>query len=598
MTGVVGVVAHRRDAPVSAQEVDALATAYEALRGGAGRQVMQGGDFARCIRIAGTHERAHASRDPVGEGACSWASVCGPAHSRQGSDVSDLSEIDGQFAWLSYDAGIDRFQVATDPFGMQALYVAQKADKTYLSTSALALAKHLRSAPSRLGLQIFLRAGYQFGKVTNWEGIERLDPGTRISFTAQGPTRDVYWRPSIDESVAQLGLGDAADHCRSVVVDAYRRSFAGRPRGWADLTGGYDSRLLTLLLQAAGVDFATNTVGAEDTPDVQIASRVANAAGWDWSRFDIAANWPDLLPELIPRSVGWGDCHLDAIQLAEVLAAHAAKAHLYPTLLNGGGGEHFQSYAWQQEFLNVGRSNRVNLDNWVDMMMMKPISTDVFAADPTPEVRDDLRARMAAYAEPYSSHLNTVQLDMLYAYKCTGHFGAYLSAGSGALSMELPFYIKPVFGAAFSTSHRHRVGHRLMRRMIQALNPAVAALATTKGGPAAPLRAGNAHLFLPYYRSIGRKAITKVSERVLHRPLLLPEGPADPVRAAARESLLASIGDGRPLRAQALRSADLFKAGALEALLARAGEPGLKDATLLQRIITVELALRAADASL
>jgi hypothetical protein len=597
MTGVVGIVAHRRDEPVSAQEVDDLATAYEGLRGG-GRQVMQAGDFALFTIITGTHERALASHDPVGEGARSWASVCGPAYIRRGFNVSDIAEIDGQFVWLSYDAEIDRFQVATDPFGMQALYVAQKADKTYVSTSALALAKHLRAAPNRLGLLIFLRAGYQFGKVTNWEGIERLDPGTRISFTPQGPTRDVYWRPSIDESVTQLGLGDAADHCSNVVLNTYRTSFAGRSRGWADLTGGYDSRLLTLLLQGAGVDFATNTVGAADTPDVQIAARVANAAGWDWSRFDIPTNWPDLLLELIPRSVGWGDCHLDAVQLAEVLSAHIAKAQLYPTLFNGGGGEHFQSYAWQQEFLNVGRSNRVNLDNWVDMMMMKPIGTDVFATDPTPEVRDDLRARMASYAEPYSSHLNTVQLDMLYAYKCTGHFGAYLSAGSGALSMELPFYLKPVFSAAFSTSHHHRVGHRLMRRMIDTLNPGVAALVTTKGGPAAPLRAGNAHLFLPYYRSIGRKAITKVSERVLHRSLLLPEGPADPVRATARESLLRSIGDGRPLRAHALRSAELFKATALEALLARAGQPGLRDATLLQRIITVELALRAADASL
>src|SRR5204862_6482607 len=174
----------------------------------------------------------------------------------------------------------------------------------------------------------------------------------------------------------------------------------------------------------------------------------------------------------------------DALQLAEVLWGHIERARSHPGLYIGGGGEHFRSYAWQQEFLNAGRSNRVNLDNWVDMMMMRPMSTRVFVEDPTAEVRENPRARMAAYAQPYAAHLNTVQLDMLYAYKCTGHFGAYLSAATGVITPQLPFYLKEVFDAAFSTSYRHRGGHRLMRRMIERLDPRLAAIETAKGGPA------------------------------------------------------------------------------------------------------------------
>jgi hypothetical protein len=133
--------------------------------------------------------------------------------------------------------------------------------------------------------------------------------------------------------------------------------------------------------------------------------------------------------------------------------------------------------------------------------------------------------------------------------------------------------------------------------MMQTLSPQIAAVNTMKGGPARPMRLSNAHRFWPYYRLIGRKAVNKISEQVLRRPLLLSPSSSDPVRARARGALVNGLDDGRPLRTENMRSAALYKRGALEDLLSRAGDPSLKDAVILQRILTVELALRAADAS-
>lgn len=595
---MVAIVAHRRPDSKLEHEINALADAYRSLRGGTSRQSMSAGGFARIITVTSeTSGDAQSPSDLLTDASGSWAVAVGAPHCLQRPGVADLSALDGQFIWISFDAARETLSIATDPFGMQALYMAERAGKIYLSSCALALATHLRATPSQLGLNTYLRVGYQFGAVTNWEGVERLDPATRVSFNRDGVTNDVYWRPTVDDAVTRLNLADASRYCTDVATDAYRRCFDRGPRAWTDLTGGYDSRLLALLLQRAGVDFAVNTVGSSDNPDVRIAESIAAIAGWDWSRFDIPRDWHEVLPRLIAQSVGWGDCHLDALQLAEVLWGHASKRSTHPLLFNGGGGEHFQSYAWQQEFLNVGRSDHVNLDNWVNMMMMKPVSTYVFASDPTPEVRDNLHHRMATYGEPYRSHLNTVQLDILYAYKSTGHFGAYASAAAGLLQTELPFYLRPVFSAAFSTSHRHRIGHRLMRHMMQTLSSRIAAVTTMKGGPAQPMRLTNAHRFLPYYGLIGRKAVSKISERVLRHPLLLPPASADPVRARARGALVDGLDDGRPLRAKNMRSAALYKQSALEELLSRAGDPSLQDAALLQRILTVELALRATDAS-
>jgi Glutamine amidotransferase domain len=593
MTGVVGIVSHKRDAQVSDGEIDDLTSAYESLRGVGARYAAAAGDFARVTKLAVQTDAA-----PRPAGGSSWTISCGTPHGAGSAGGTDLEALDGQFVWASYDADRDEFSVATDPFGMHALYLAERAGKIFLSTSALALARHLRARPSRLGLDVFLRAGYQLGSVTNWEGIERLDPGTRVSFRARGPERQVYWRPSFDEAVARLDLAGAVHHCRSVATDTYRAYY--RPEGrraWADLTGGYDSRLLTLLLREAGVDFDTNTIGREHDPDVLIAAQLASIAGWSWSRFELPTDWGEVLPKLIPLAVAWGDCHLDAVQLAEVLWGHIEKARVQASLLNGGGGEHFRNYAWQQEFLQGGRSNRVNYDNWADMRLLKTMNTQVFARDPTAEVRADLRTRTAAQAEPYSSQLNTVQLDIMDAYKSTGHFGTYLSAASGILPTELPFYLKPVFNAVFSTSHRHRSGHRLMRHMIEALDPRLAAVATTTGGPAQPPRPTNLHRFLPYYGTFGRKAVAKISQRLLPRPLLVPHAASDPVRAGALAALVVDLGEGRPLQQQAMRCGPLFKRDALNDLLSRAGEPGLQDAGLLCRILTVELALRAADSA-
>jgi asparagine synthetase B (glutamine-hydrolysing) len=524
----------------------------------------------------------------------------GTAHDPERTGGSDVEKLDGQFVWARYDASRRELQVANDPFGMRSLYVAERGGAVYLSTCSLALAAHLGAQPNLRGVNSFLRTGYQFGTLTMWDGIERLEPGTRIRFTAHGTRREIYWAPSVDESVAALDLDAATEHCLRVAHETLTSYYpAGTPRAWADLTGGWDSRLATTLLEDARVDFVTNTAGDAGSADVRVAERVARVAGWDWQRFAIPDDWRELMPPLVSLAIGWGDGDLDALQLAEVLWGHLAKARAHSKLLTGGGGEHFRDRAWQQEFFKGGRSRSINYDNYVDMRMLKPLDTSVFAHDPTREVREELRARMRARAAPYSSHLNTTQLDMIAVYKFTGHFGAYLSASVGSIAVDMPYFFKPIFTAAVSTNHRHRSSHRLMRRMLQALNPAVAAVETEAGGPATPMTIRSSYRFAPYYATLARRAVRKIGQRVLSRPVLPAPTPSNAARASAHHAFVATLDDGRALRHEAMRSAPLYLRDPLNALLARAGDPALGGrAALLSRVLTVELALRAVDAAI
>jgi hypothetical protein len=134
--------------------------------------------------------------------------------------------------------------------------------------------------------------------------------------------------------------------------------------------------------------------------------------------------------------------------------------------------------------------------------------------------------------------------------------------------------------------------------MMWRLDPKLASISTTTGGPAVPWRPGNLHRFGPYYWQIAGKAVNKISQRALGRPLL-PRGAEDfYCDAASRRAAMRSLADGGELRAADLRSATLFDGRELDDLFRRASAPGFEETPVLGRVLTVELALRALDAGL
>lgn len=592
--GIVLIVSGERGRPVSEPEIEAFARDFESLRG-PGRRHAAAAASSRLIKIDGEL----AQRPGIETSESSWAAATGLLYHDGPLVGAQPEQLDGQFGYVSYDAGRGELVVASDPFGMHGLFVAEREGRTYVCTSALALAKHVGAQPSRLGLRIFLHAGAHFGTMTNWEGVERLDPGTCLRFNGGSVRRETYWRPAVDPDVSRLGFKAAVEHGVEASTEAFRAQLAGRSGAWSDLTGGFDSRLLTLLLRNAGMRFRTNTVGDSGEDDVRIAREVAGKAGWEWSQLVLPADWPQQLPGWLRPALAWGDGMLDAVQLGGVTWGHAEKGRHGRFLVGGGGGEHFRGHAWRQQFPNAGRSSRVNMDNWIDMRLLHPpIAREVLAEPSVDDIRDDFRRRMMARVAPYSGARNTTQLDVLQAYKTTGHFGAYQAAAGAFVLSALPFYTKPVFTAAFSTDYRHRNHHRLMRHMIWRLDPGVAALETDTGGPAEPWRVTNLPRFWPYYRKLGRQAAGKLSRKALGRslPARRPEG--EPSVVAARLALLEHLAREGVLRHEHMRARSLYDPRALEGLLRRAGEPGFTGSALLGRIVTIELALREAGAEL
>jgi hypothetical protein len=586
MAGLAGVISHDRQVPVPADELDDLVTAYRDLRGASEVSSVSAGGWAAAARIDGD---VPGTSDSEGR---SWALAIGAIRASEPLCRAPVSDLDGAFAAVRYDARADRVAVISDPFGMQALYICERDGRTYFSTCATALARHLRAPLDPLGSALFLRAGYQFGPRTNWTGIERLGPAVSLSFDGGRPRRDVYWLPSVDPTVRRMTLEQTIDHCTEALRETVRGHLSSCERPWADLTGGFDSRLIAAVLASCGIPFVANTNGDDAHADVRLARRVAAAGGLEWHQFALPSGWAPGPFELSDAGV-WGDGTLEFVQLGAVLWGHRLRGRRARTLVTGSGGEHVSARPWVQEFVRAGRSRAVNFDRLLAMRYLPPADLSALHEDPSRDVENYFRSTLRERAALAADEPNTTQLDLIYAYKSTGHFGAYRSASEASVCTEMPFYYRDVFTATFSAHHHWRNWHRLQKGMIHRLSPAMASVPTTLGGPAEPLRVTNAHRFLPYLTDAGRATVRKLRGRQRGR------GSAN---AAAEwgpryERVLTGLRAEGLLDPETMHSAELYDAERLTATLDRARRPDLAVWTVLSRIATLEAALRAASAT-
>ncbi|HZQ57304.1 MAG TPA: hypothetical protein VFA84_04685 [Acidimicrobiales bacterium] len=567
---------------VRASPLAALREAYEAVRGPlADAHILERGRGGVVVDAP-----ADGSDPTWGDGRRSVAFVGRP----RGLDGwgGRLEDLDGQFA-LFCTEGRDRTVVATDAFGMQAVFYAQTADLVVFSTSAIALARYIRATPLDTAAKVFLRAGYLFGSLTLWDGVERLEPGRALVVENDKVTVTTYYRPRLLPEVQALDLRGAVASTVDALVGACA-AHLGQDEIWADLTGGFDTRLMCLGLAAAGVPFRTNTVGSPDDADVRLGAAVAATAGWEWERISPETVAPPDDRSWAEVGVAWSDGSLPMLQVGRVLASHAVKAATGPRrLANGGAFEHARGAAWLQEFHRGGRTSVVNMDNWIRMRCLHPMDMRPFAYDFTDEVEDEFRQRMLECSDSYRSELNAVQLGVMLAYRHTGHFGAWSSTARAFIETDLPAYFRHVFETMFSVQPALRQHHSLQRHMLARLDPGVASVRTTNGGPGAPLSPTNAVRFAPVYGRLARRAAAKFAERLGWRPHSTKQllAPAEAIGALAEVDRLGLLRADAPL---ASRVGHLLAPGSVAALAeaVRGGDLGARDC--IDRIVTLETA--------
>jgi hypothetical protein len=382
-----------------------------------------------------------------------------------------------------------------------------------------------------------------------------------------------------------MDLRTAADHLTDVLVGALQERMGDRPT-WLDLTGGYDSRLLALLAERAGVDFRANTRESSIYPDVAMARDLARRKGWDWRELRTPWDWPDRLPHLLDDALAAADGRLEVLQLARVAWGHGELALRRPALLSGGGGEQLQDRMFISAYPHPDRPG-ADLGRWADVVVLRPVDLDVLAPGSFDAARRSFLDLVDRASARYADEPASRRLDYCFAYKGSGgHFGAYRAADDQHLLAQLPFYWRSTYSASFAIARRHKTGHRLMRQMIHRLDPDTARLPTTRGGPAAPMTPATFHRYLPFYGQMARKAVSKSVHLATGRtPFAAKAEFGWPVE----ESHAAVV---RHLRASGLLDLDDLRIGSLlgDDAARRIGSRQMSD-RMLGRLITAELAL-------
>ena len=322
--------------------------------------------------------------------------------------------------------------------------------------------------------------------------------------------------------------------------------------------------------------------------------------GWDYQHFMLPDDWGIRRYEGLSRALGKGDGHLDVFKLSRVLWDQDQRAREYGTPIWGFGGEVWRGTIWKQEFWNAGRTSTVNYDRLVDYRLVRPVDYTIFSdVSRIKWIRAELKSHLRSVGERYSGLPNTFKLDCIFAYKTTGHTGSHISAVMGLQRAIAPLFFKDSIAYVISTHYKCRQHSRLVRLLIEKVNPVLAGIETTAGGPALPMRAANFYKFLPYWLAIGKQLVRKTSREFFGRSLLAE----DPSEAATyplthwRQITLDCIDQDHLLNHAQMRSGCLYDAERLKDFLQRARTEEFDQETLLSRVVTVEMALRSVGAS-
>jgi hypothetical protein len=194
-------------------------------------------------------------------------------------DRLDLGALLGSFCLIFY---ADRqIRLLTDRLCMHHIFLDDNISR--LSTSFLALLASFSSPQplNRLGFYERIATGYNVGPDTLIAGIRQLTPQLQsqvstdsLSFVTHPPLpRHVTFSPR--------GFMSCVESQLSVLRDYFKKVAPLATRYGADvgLSGGYDSRLLLLLLRDAGLQVSAHTHLTEDVHEQErrIAKRIAQA---------------------------------------------------------------------------------------------------------------------------------------------------------------------------------------------------------------------------------------------------------------------------------------------------------------------------------
>jgi asparagine synthase (glutamine-hydrolysing) len=265
-----------------------------------------------------------------------------------------LERLNGMFAFALWDVTKRKLFLARDRMGEKPLFYGRSGG-TFLFGSEL---KALKIHPDWQGqidrnvLALYMRHNYVPSPWSIYQGIAKLSPAHYVVVSDNGKSIGeprCYWSLA---KVAMAGSacadGDAeglTEELDSLLRDAVgRRMAADVPLG-AFLSGGYDSTIVTALMQAQSEQpVKTFSIGFHEAGynEAHHAKAVAEHLGTDHTELYVT---PEEAMAVIPRlPIIYDEPFSDSSQIPTYLVSQLTRQHVTVSLSGDGGDELFYGY--------------------------------------------------------------------------------------------------------------------------------------------------------------------------------------------------------------------------------------------------------------
>jgi len=257
-----------------------------------------------------------------------------------------LSNLEGMFAFLIYDAEKQTLYAARDAFGIKPLYFYEEKGTFYFSSEIKAIkagtATALNINPN--ALRSFLYSGYVPGRETIFNHVYRVSPGTVLSIDAGGKKEEATFIDRLSASALSQANLDRSE-LPQILINAVERSLVADVPVGLYLSGGIDSSLIASIvslelgqkLQSFSVSFPHDQTFNEGP----YAQQVAKTLGLKHESIEVG---PEDFKDLVALAKTLEEPMADPSAIPLEKLSRLASSKLKVVLSGEGGDEFFGGY--------------------------------------------------------------------------------------------------------------------------------------------------------------------------------------------------------------------------------------------------------------
>jgi asparagine synthase (glutamine-hydrolysing) len=262
----------------------------------------------------------------------------------------------GMFAFALWDMQERVLHLGRDRMGEKPLYYGWVGNTLLFGSELKALVAHPQwvGKIDRNALTLFIRYGYIPAPYSIYQGIQKLTPGTIISFpTEQAQTAQpiAYWdlQTVVKEGIENPFVGsdtEAIDRLDTLLRQTIQAQMVADVPLGAFLSGGIDSSTVVALMQAQSTrPIATFSIGFEEQQynEAEYAKAVAQHLGTEHTELYVKAEDALALISKLPHL--YDEPFADSSQIPTFLLSELTRQHVTVSLSGDAGDELFGGYS-------------------------------------------------------------------------------------------------------------------------------------------------------------------------------------------------------------------------------------------------------------